>query len=216
MTATWLRPVHALAGAILAGGPEIGRREGQQLAHQELSEASFWERVYNWFLNLFTTTANAVPGGWFGLVVLTILAVLAVAVVIFWVRPARALRTPGRAVLSGRARSAQDHRHEAERLAVAGEFGPAIVERVRAIAVELDEREILPPQAGRTADELAREAGRRLPLLADDLRLTARLFDDVLYGDRRGTQDGYELVSRVDAAIRSTRPTAGERLSFGA
>jgi len=211
MTATWPRLATGLAGiARVAGRPGIGRREGQRLARQELSEVSFWDRIFNWFLNLFTTTTNAVPGGWFGLIALGTLAVLAISVVVFWVRPTTTRRAGSRAVLSGQVRSAQDHRREAQRLAAAGEFGRAIVEGVRAIAVELDEREILPPRAGRTADELAREAGLRLPALAGDLRLVTRLFDDVLYGERTGTHEGYLLVNRVDAAVRSARETTSD------
>jgi hypothetical protein len=185
----------------------IGRRGGQQTARQELSEMSFWQWVLNAFQNFFNTSVKAVPGGWFGLIVLAVLAVAGVTVVVFWVRPARMRRVGVRTLLSGQARSAQDHRREAQRLAAAGEFGEAIVEGVRAIAVELEERDILAPRPGRTADELAREAGRALPLLAHDLRLVSILFDDVLYGGRRGTQEGYGLVSRVDEAVRSAKPT---------
>ncbi len=87
------------------------------------------------------------------------------------------------------------------RLAEAGEYGEAIMEGVRAIAAELDERAILPPRVGRTAHELAAEAGGELPALAADLSAVTRLFDDVRYGDRPGTQAGYDLVGRVDASV---------------
>jgi Domain of unknown function (DUF4129) len=207
MTTSWRRPASRLAAGVLAGGPMIGRRAGQRLARQELSEMSFWQRVLNAFQHFFNASANAVPGGWFGLIVLAVLAVLGVTVVVFWVRPSRTRRLGSGALLSGQPRSAQDHRREAQRLAAASDFSGAIVEGVRAIAVELDERDILPPRPGRTADELAHEAGRALPLLAHDLRLVSGLFDDVLYGDRPGTHEGYKLVSRVDEAVRSARQT---------
>jgi hypothetical protein len=73
--------------------------------------------------------------------------------------------------------------------------------------MELEERGILAPRLGRTADELAAEAGRLLPALGTDLGSAARLFDDVRYGDRDGTPAGYALVKRVDAEIRSARVT---------
>lgn len=207
MTTSWRRPASRLAVLILAGGPMIGRRAGQRLARQELSEMSFWQRVLNAIQHFFNVSVNAVPGGWFGLIVLAVLAVLGVTAVVFWVRPSRMRRLGSGALLSGQPRSAQDHRREAQRLAAASDFSGAIIEGVRAIAVELDERDILPPRPGRTADELAQEAGRALPLLAHDLRLVSSLFDDVLYGDRPGTHEGYKLVSRVDEAVRSTRQT---------
>jgi len=199
------------AALIFAGGPQIGRREGQKLARQELSEASFWTRLLHWFGAAFTKTAIALPGGWFGLTVLGVLIVLAVTVVVFWVRPTGARRASSRALLTGQAKSARDHRLEAEHLAEAGDFSQAIVELVRAIAVELEEREILSPRPGRTADELALEAGQRLPALAADLRLVTRLFDDVHYGDRPGTSEGYQLGDQVYTAVRTAREMTSER-----
>ncbi len=105
--------------------------------------------------------------------------------------------------------TARDYRRAAERLAAGGDYAGAIVETVRAIAADLDERDILPPRPGRTADELAAEAGRELPSLAADLRAVTRLFDDIRYGDRAGNLAGYQLVSQVDADVRATRPTPG-------
>ena len=63
----------------------------------------------------------------------------------------------------------------------------AICERVRAIAAELDERGVLRPLTGRTADEFAAEAGQALPPYAADLRGAALLFDEVRYGQRVGS-----------------------------
>jgi hypothetical protein len=102
--------------------------------------------------------------------------------------------------------SARDYRRNARELAAAGDYAGAIVAGVRAIAADLDERAILPSQPGRTADELAAEAGRELPALAADLRTVTRLFDDVRYGDKDGSLAGYQLVSRVDEAVSAARP----------
>jgi hypothetical protein len=77
---------------------------------------------------------------------------------------------------------------------------------VRAIAVELQERSILPPRLGRTADELAAEASGPLPAHAVRLRDAARLFDDVRYGGRAGTADGYQRLRDLDAGIRTAKP----------
>src|SRR5579875_3700498 len=65
-------------------------------------------------------------------------------------------------------------------------------------------RGILPPKPGRTAGELAAEAGRELPALASSLRVVARIFDDVRYGGREGTPAGYLAVTELDAAVRVT------------
>jgi hypothetical protein len=109
-------------------------------------------------------------------------------------------------VLADGSLSARDYRRTASELAAAGDYAGAIVAGVRAIAADLDERAILPSQPGRTADELAAEAGRELPALAADLRAVTRLFDDVRYGGKEGTLAGHQLVSRVGEAVRAARP----------
>ncbi len=189
--------------------PLIGRHAAQQLARKELAETGFWQRVLDWIARLLNGAGAVVPGGWFGLIALAALTVILIAVALAWAKPGRASRA-STAVLGRAIRSASQHRHEAERLAAAGAYAAAIIEGVRAIAADLDERQILPARPGRTADELAEEAGRELPGLARDLRAVTRLFDDVRYGDLDGTKTGYALVSRVGADVRAARPGGGD------
>src|SRR5215469_15583258 len=141
--------MRAISLASAAGGPLLGRRAGQRTARRELAEVSFWQRIIQWLARL--TAGRYVPGGWFGLIALAVLAVLVITVVIFWVRPGRARRMAALSVLSGETLTARDYRRAAERLA-ASDYGAAIVEVVRAIAAELTERDVLPPRPGRTAD----------------------------------------------------------------
>ena len=110
----WLGPValavpRSASGAslIASGGPLIGRRPAQILARRELNRVSIWERILHALSQLFNTSANAVPGGWFGLVVFGVLFVvlivgakwgsnilsLALIIGIFsWLIPARLVR----------------------------------------------------------------------------------------------------------------------------
>ena len=57
---------------------------------------------------------------------------------------------------------------------------------------------------GRTADELAAQAGARFPGHAADLAAAARLFDQIRYGGGAGTRDGYERLCALDAALAGT------------
>jgi len=196
-----------IAHILAAGGPLLGRRAGQRVARRELAELSFWQRIFQWLARL--SQGKYVPGGWFGLVALAVLAVVVITVVIFWVRPGRTRRSRADPVLSGEALTARDYRRMAERHAAAGEFGQAIVESVRGIAAELTERDIVPARPGRTADELAVEAGAQLSDLAGDLKTVSELFDDVRYGDKDGNRAGYELARRVDKDVQAARPRAG-------
>nr|WP_262401822.1 DUF4129 domain-containing protein [Actinomadura sp. CNU-125] len=43
-------------------------------------------------------------------------------------------------------------------------------------------------------------------MLADALRAAVRTFDDVWYGDRPGTADGYAQVKDLDDRLRAARP----------
>jgi Domain of unknown function (DUF4129) len=201
--------VPSLAGAP-GGGLRIGRRAAQQLAHRELSKAVYQPSVYQQFLAWLSRRlgqVNAtVPGGWWALVALVVVVVLVIAVVIFWIRPARTRRGSAGALLTGKPLSARDHRRSAERSAAVGDFSAAIIERTRAIAVELEERGVLPPRPGRTADELAAEAGQAMPEFGRELAAVALLFDEVMYGGRDGTQPGYLQASELDVGLQRARP----------
>jgi len=205
---------HVAAGAWDgAGGAPIGRRAGQQLARSELGKRMYHPgvpltvRIENWLSRLLHTAGVNVPAGWWALVALAALLVLAVAVILARIGPVARSRARARdPLLGGSQLSAADHRESAQRLAAAGDFTAAIVESVRAIAVELEERGLLAPRLGRTADELAAEASGPWPAHAAGFRDAARLFDDVRYGGRPGTADGYQRLRDLDAAIRAARP----------
>lgn len=203
----WLGPAAVTTPRIVGGGPLIGRRAAQILARRELGKVSIWARIFRDIEQLFNTSANAVPGGWFGLVVFGVIIVVLVIAILAWARPSPGRRLRARSVLGDKARTAQDYRRSATRYAEADDYSQAIIEAVRAIAAELEERGVLPPRPGRTANELAVEAGSELADLAADLRAVTVLFDDVRYGDRPGTEAGYELVCQVDGRVRTAPVT---------
>jgi hypothetical protein len=133
--------------------------------------------------------------------------VIVTAGLLAWIGPvARTRRRPGPLTPQGEVRTARHHRQDAGRFAAAGDYSAAIIECVRAIAAELEERGVLPPRSGRTADEFAAEAGQAMPGHADALRGAARLFDDVCYGQRPGSKAGYERLSELDRQIMVTAP----------
>jgi hypothetical protein len=207
--------------AVSGGGPDIGRRAAQQLARRELARSvyqpSLAHRVLSWLSqrigDLLSSVNGSVPGGWWALIALIVAVVLVVTVVIGYLRPARPGRGTGGAMLAGGGLTAADHRELAERLAAAGDYAGAIIECVRAIAVELEERGVLPLRPGRTAAELAAEAGRALPAHARQLAAAARLFDDVRYGGRDGSVAGYQDVHDLDASLHAARPASASAVT---
>ncbi len=203
--------------AASSGRPGIGRRAAQRLAREELSKpiyhptTSLAQRVIGAVLRLlgrlFNAASSAVPGGWWGLVGLAALAVIVAVGLRAWMGPVgRTHRSRVPLTPQGTIRTARDHRNEAERLAHAGDYTNAIRACLRAIAAELDERGVLPPRAGRTADEFAEEAGRALPAHARALRDAAHLFDEVCYGQRPGTTEGYQRLRELDKQVAASAP----------
>jgi hypothetical protein len=201
------------AGGGNGGGAAVTRQEGQRLARTELSKAIYHpgvpvtERIEQAIGRFLNSAGASVPVGWWAIVALAALLVIVIAAILAWVGPVR--RSRSRAMdplLSSGQLSAHDHRQKAERMATAGDYAAAIIESVRAIAVDLEERGILTPRVGRTAAEFAAEAGQPLPGHATGLRAAARLFDDVRYGERAGTAAGYQQVRELDVAIRAARP----------
>ncbi len=179
---------------------------------------SLLEIVYTWLreqFQRFLEAAGGVDSSAAALIVVSALVVVA-AVSLAVAGPVlrdRAARRGSVDVLGDDSRSAAELLASAEAHAAAGRWAPAVLDRFRALLRDLEERAILDPRPGRTADEGAREAGSRLPGCAVDLLAAARLFDDVCYGDvAPGPQDDARLreVASLVAATRPAAPTAVE------
>ncbi|GHH58346.1 DUF4129 domain-containing protein [Lentzea cavernae] len=190
---------------------DLGRDEAREAAVRELSDPAYvsddpnpLERAIDWVLTrLGELFAGA--GGMSGITALTIaVAVVVLAVIVFRLRAGRTgrvLRSGGK-VFGTTVLTAAEHRAAAERAAAAGDFAEAVRERFRAVVRELEHRGVLDARAGRTVDEVAFEAGTALPVLADDLRGAAVQFDDVWYGGRPATAEGYQQLVSVDGKVR--------------
>ncbi|WP_431875162.1 DUF4129 domain-containing protein [Amycolatopsis sacchari] len=195
----------------------IDRDAAQRAAEAELSGPEYHvndpglvERVLRWLAerlsDLFEAASTAVPGGPLGLLVLLAVLVLVAVVVRLRVgKVARNVRAPG-LVFEDRSRTAADHRQAADQAAAAGDFGVAVRERFRALVRGLEERGVLEALSGRTADEAARDAGRWLPGVRDELAVAARLFDDVHYGERPASAEDHARLAALDEQVRRERP----------
>jgi hypothetical protein len=196
---------------------DIDRDAAHQAAQDELnkpiySKASAGQQFTDWMnemlYRLLQKTAS-IPGGWFTAMVLFILLVIAVAVAVHIVRRTMRSRRGGDQQLFGAGQlTAAQHRSAAERCAVEGDWAAAIRHRLRAVARQLEESGTLNPAPGRTANELARDAGAALPRLADELSQAATAFNDVTYGEQPGTQDSYRMIADLDDHLRSRSPAA--------
>jgi hypothetical protein len=141
----------------------------------------------------------SVPGGWLTITVLLILVAVAVVVAIRVAR--RTMRTNrGRlgALFGSAEMSSAEHRDAAEYAASHGDWTTAIKQRLWAIARHLEETAVLLPIPGRTATELARDAGQAIPDQGDELRRAATAFNDVTYGELPGTEPAYRMIAGLD------------------
>jgi hypothetical protein len=194
----------------LTDGPLVGRSQGNQLARRELARAIYHPsllsrlaaRVVNWLESLALHNRGG-SLNWLAVILLGIGVLALLGAVGYMAVSARAGRRYRAAVVEGRLMSAAEHRSAADAFAAAGDYPSAIIERVRAIAVDLESRQILPPRPGRTAAELGAEAAVAIPAEATALRKATRLFDDVRYGGRPGSQAGYQQIRDLDLRIRA-------------
>ncbi|MCX5200843.1 DUF4129 domain-containing protein [Streptomyces sp. NBC_00237] len=196
--------------------PRVPAREA---AERELSHPRYHEhdpnllqraldRLWEWVGDLFGAASGATPGGPLGLAVIALVVVLLLAGL--WWRLGTPNRTPASsapALFDDRPRSAAEHRASAEAHAAAHRWNPAVQERMRALVRSLEERTLLDPRPGRTADEAAAEAGRTLPDHASRLHAAARSFDDVTYGDRTADEASYVRLRDLDLDLERTKPS---------
>ena len=188
---------------------EAARRELSKRMYHE-NDPSLLERALNafweWVDKLFSAASSATPGGALGLLVVALVAVAVIGAL--WWRLGTPRRGPTSAapLFDDRPRSAAEHRAAAEAHAAQGHWNQAVQERMRALVRSLEERALLDPRPGRTADEAAAEAGRTLPAHTDRLRAAARDFDDVTYGGRTARPETYQRLAQLDRDLERTRP----------
>jgi hypothetical protein len=187
----------------------VARRELARAIYHPSLLSRLAARFVTWIESLILHT----PGGsvnWLAVALLGIGVLALLGAVGYIAGSARVDRRYRTAVVEGRPMSAAEHRSAADGFAAAGDYGSAIIERVRAIAVDLESRQILPPRPGRTAAELGAETALAIPGEATALGHATRLFDDVRYGGRPGSQAGYQQVRDLDLRIRAVPIQVGE------
>ncbi|WP_096290421.1 DUF4129 domain-containing protein [Mycobacterium ahvazicum] len=194
---------------------DIDRDAAHQAAADELSKpiytkASATQQLMDWINELLyrlLQKTSSLPGGWLTTAVLLTLLAIAIVVAIHTARRTMRSRRRGDYQLFEAAQlTAAQHRATAESYAAEGNWTAAIRHRLRAIARQLEETGVLNPAPGRTANELARDAGEVLPHLTGELPQAATAFNDVTYGEVPGTQSAYQMIADLDDHLRMRAP----------
>jgi Domain of unknown function (DUF4129) len=207
--------------AAAAGGGPITRDGAREAARHELSKGIYhrndepWvlrilHAVQRWLDHVLQSVSKHAPGGGAGAVALLLVAIAVIGLV--WWRVGLVRRTPvaGRPVLEARARTSADLLRAAQAAAASGRWEEAVLARMRALAMTVEERGLVDPRPGRTADELAAEIAVALPATADAMRAAADAFDAVAYGGHPALRTTYDGI--VTAADLIDRESRGRRL----
>lgn len=200
----------------LLDGSSLDRQQAAEAARRELAKKPYQDAkpplVYRALQALFgkiddalSKASRVVPGGTLGVVVLLLLVAGLIALIIWRVRPGGSKALGGDLFSTGASLTADGHRKRAEEAAASGRWAEAVRERLRAVARELEARGVVDPRPGRTADELAREAGLAVPTIAAAMLRGTRVFDDVWYGGREADASSYATLVEVDTTVRDSR-----------
>ncbi len=196
----------------------VPRDEAREAAERELSkdiyqreEPSLFERILDWFGDLIADltrqTAGDGPGAAIGALILATVVVGLIVAVLFRFGPlARSRRSAAAGTHLEPTATEDEHRRLADAFAAEGRYAEAVRERLRAIVRSLTDRGLLDNRLGRTATEIAAEAGHELPTVSGDLLDAAELFGAIWYGRRTATADDYALLREIDAKVAGARP----------
>ena len=194
---------------------DVDRDAAHDAAQRELAKPiypkpSLTERFTDWLQDLLYRIAqegSQLPGGWFTISVLLIIVAVAIVVAVRIARRTMRTNRGGElALFDSHEMTAAQHRTVAEQYATQGDWTAAIRHRLRAVARQLEEDGVLDPVPGRTATELASDAGAAVTDLAGELSRAATAFNDVTYGERPGTEAAYRMITDLDGHLRSRGP----------
>lgn len=177
----------------------------RELAKPSYPRPSLTDQILAWLDDILYKVfadGSGLPGGWILLALLLTLLVIA-GYVLFRIarRTMRTDRGSAGALFGTGAFTAEQYRGESERCAAQGDWAGAIGNRLRAVARELEQAGILDPVPGRTATELAHDAGATWTDMESEFHSAAEVFNAVSYGARPGTEAEYRRIAELDRRL---------------
>ena len=198
---------------VLPGAGEARRWAAEELAKPEYRDAapswldSLWRNFLDWLQSLDGSAGDAAPVP-SPVIALVIAAIIAAAIILARPRLNARARQAKDVFERETALAAADYRNRAEAAAVAGKWGDAVVDRFRAVVRSAEDRAILDPQAGRTADEAARALSAPFTTEAPRLARAAATFDGIRYGNRTAGSGDYRDMVGLDNTLDALKPAA--------
>ncbi|ABK04093.1 integral membrane protein [Arthrobacter sp. FB24] len=200
---------------------EPDRQEARRWAVEELAKPVYGDAEPDWLTDLwrqFTEWLRSLGSGdpavHSGVAVpaigVTIIVLIAVAILLARPRLNARRRRPDRNdVDADPSISPAEYRRRAAAAAARGEWRTAVVEQFRAIVRAAEERTVIDPRPGRTADEVAGQLAGAFGSHAAALRRAAGVFDGVRYGSAGATAGDHAGMVALDQLLETARPDYG-------
>jgi hypothetical protein len=183
-------------------GSEARAKLRRELLRPEYHDQNLLQRFLEWVTRKVSSGIDQASQAPPLSTLMAMIVFVALALALAWLasQARRTARDRGQkaAVLTDEVVSADELRARAEAALEAGRFEEAVVEGFRAVAARQVERGRLTDTPGATAHEVAETLAQEYPAMAARVRSGARLFDEVLYGDRPATRDQAMSVLALD------------------
>lgn len=191
------------------GGDDARDLLRRELLRPEYNDSDLVGRFVDWLRRLLDggvdRTADAPPVTAFLTMVVVVVLVGVLALLLSRVRRTTRAGRGGRDLFTGEAVSAAELRRRAEAALAEGRLEDAVVDGYRALALRQVERGRIDDVPGATAGEVGRALAAADPASADGVLGAARLFDEVLYGERPATRAQAEGVLALDTSLAGAR-----------
>lgn len=201
------------------------RDEARRWAVEELSKreyrdaepgwlAELWRQFLDWLQSWGDGQATAEGTPTAPLIGIGIAILLGVAIIL--ARPRLNTRRQAQEVFDADdAVTAAVYRRQAAAAAARGDWPAAVVDQFRALVRSAEDRAVLEPQPGRTADEAAEQLSRAFRTAAGKLAEAARVFDAVRYGSSSADAADHAAMADLDLVLDSLPPSYGDTAFAG-
>ncbi|WP_426996361.1 DUF4129 domain-containing protein [Pseudarthrobacter sp. N5] len=196
-----------------------GSDEARRWAREELSKPEYrnaepgwldtaWKQLMDWLHSLDGSGTGLDGTVAAPLVGVAVAVLVGIAIVLARPRLNARRRPPSEVFDAGITVSSAGYRARAAAAAARQDWRAAVVEQFRAVVRAAEDRDILDPRPGRTADEMAAQLAGAFNPAAGPLNEAAHVFDAVRYGGADADSGDYVAMVGLDHLLASLKPTA--------